>query len=274
MTQTLIIKLGGELFESDSLHATLRGIAALTVGDAPARVVLVHGGGPQATALQRRLGQEVKVVGGRRITDEAALEVMKMSLSALNADLCGGLIAAGARPVGLNGTSSRVIAGVKRPPRVISGCGPDPVDFGQVGDVVGVNVALLRLLLDAGYTPALACLAADERGAALNINGDVVANHVAEALEADHLILLTGIGGGLAAPPDPASRIPRLRADEAAQLIREGVIAGGMIPKIEASIEVLRRGRVGAIHILGPLRDDALPALLSGALDQGTTLTP
>src|SRR5690606_25739850 len=108
------------------------------------RVVVVHGGGPQATELQRSLGQAPRVVGGRRITDAEALDVMKMVVAGqLNVDLCAALVAAGVRPVGLHGASGPLIREVKRPPRVVSGAGPDPTDFGLVGDVEGFDLELL-----------------------------------------------------------------------------------------------------------------------------------
>ena len=259
--RTVVVKVGGELFQTGAVRALATDAAdAAGRGD---RVLFVHGGGPQATALQKQLGQEPKVVAGRRITDQAALDVMKMVVAGqLNVDLCAALLGAGARPVGLTGASSLAIEAVRRPPRVVSGGGPDPIDFGLVGDVVRFNADLLELLLGAGHIPVLACLGADPGGQVLNINADIIANQLAQTIEADHLVLVTGVGGVLRDLKDPASRIPRLTAADARAAIKDGTIQGGMIPKIEESLLVLNTGRVGNIHIVGDLaQGDLLRAL-------------
>ena len=261
--RVVVVKVGGEIFRSEALRAVAMDVAAASGRDD--RVFMVHGGGPQATALQKALGQEPKVVGGRRITDQATLDVMKMVVAGhLNVDLCAALLGAGARPVGLHGASSMAIEAVRRPPRVVTGGGPDPIDFGLVGDVVGFRLELLRLLAAQGYVPVLASLGADPGGQVLNINADIIANHLAQSLEADHLVLVTGVPGVLADVKDPGSRIPRLTAEEARAAIAAGTIQGGMIPKIEESLAVLETGRVGSIHIVGELA----PGDLLRALDQ------
>ncbi len=272
LSQLVVIKVGGELLRSPELAAITADATALARrGD---RVLVVHGGGPQATELQRALGQEPVVVAGRRITDEAALDVMKMAVAGkVNVDLCAALLAAGARPVGLHGASSRAIAATHRPPRVVSGGGPDPIDFGRVGDVTGFNEELLRTLLDAGYTPVLACLGADERGEVLNINADIVANYAAEALGADHLVIVTGAPGVMGDLDDPSSRIATMTAAEARAAVADGTVAGGMIPKIDESLRLLETGRVDRVHIVG----DLSPGDLVRALDEpgavGTALS-
>jgi acetylglutamate kinase len=269
----VVVKVGGNQFEPERLRTLASDLArAVARGD---RVVVIHGGGPQATALQRQLGQEPRVVAGRRITDAAALDVMKMVVGGqLNIDLCAALLGAGVRPVGLHGASSHAVKGTKRPPRVVSGGGPDAIDFGHVGDVVGVNHALLELLLAAGYVPVLACLAADEKGAVLNINADVVANQTAKALQADHLVLVTGAPGVLRDVADPASRLPVLTVAEARAAIAQGVVSGGMIPKLDESIAVLESGRVGSLHIVGDLGAGDLLRELDEPGSVGTALLP
>ena len=134
----ILVKLGGTLLDdAASRDALARQIAG--AGRAGARIVVVHGGGPQATELQTRLGLSPQIVAGRRVTDDATLEVMKMAVAgAVNVDLCAALTAAGARPVGLNGSSGAAIKAHRRPPRPIAGNGPDPVDMGNVGDVDGI----------------------------------------------------------------------------------------------------------------------------------------
>ncbi len=270
----ILIKIGGEIFQGDELAAVTADVAAAAAaGD---QVVMIHGGGPQATALQKQLGQVPNVVAGRRITDAATLDVMKMVVGGkLNADLCSALVAAGARPVGLNGSSSLVVQAVKRPPRVVTGAGPDPIDFGLVGDVTGVNGELLELLWAHGYIPVLACLAADARGQLLNVNADIVANQVGSRLKVDHLVLVTGAPGVLRDVADPTSRLPRLTLAEARAAIADGTITGGMIPKLEESMAVLGDGRDGIemVHIIGRIRPGDVLRAIAAPGEVGTTLT-
>jgi acetylglutamate kinase len=271
--KAIVIKVGGEIFKGPMLGVVCADVtAAVGRGD---RVVMIHGGGPQFSAMQKTLGQTPNIVGGRRITDEPALAVMKMVVGGqLNIDLCAALLKAGAQPVGLTGASSLAVSGRKRPPRVVSGSGGEPVDFGLVGDVTGINRELLELLLGAGYTPVLACLAADPTGLVLNINADGIANQVASELGAEHLVLVTSTPGVLRDVDDPGSRIARMTVAEARAAIREGVVSGGMIPKLDESIRVLKSGRVGSIHIIGEVAaGDVLRAIDEpGAI--GTALLP
>lgn len=272
---TTVIKLGGELMDAahtGELKAIAADIGALQQGGHS--VVVVHGGGPQATALQKRLGMEPKMVGGRRVTDEATLEVMKMAVAgAVNVDLCARLTAAGAKPVGLHGASSLTVRARKRPPTVVSGGGPDPVDFGFVGDVQGVNQELLGLLGRNGYVPVLACLGADEQGNTFNINADTVANQVAVALKADALLLITGTPGVLKDVKDPTSRIPVLTRAEGTAAIKDGTIAAGMIPKVEESFKSLDEG-VSQVIILGKLSVGELQRAVLEPGAVGTVLRP
>ena len=269
--QQVVVKIGGDIVGSSAVHAVAADLAQLA--SRGERVFLVHGGGPQATALQRTLGQEPKVVAGRRITDQAALDVMKMIVAGqLNVDLCAALVAARAKPVGLHGASSLVIEAVRRPPRVVSGGGPEPIDFGLVGDVVGFRRELLVLLADAGYIPVLACLGVDVNGQVLNINADIIANQLAQSLGADHLVLVTGTPGVLRDVDDPASRIAQLTPAEARAAVTEGIVRGGMIPKLEESLAVLDSGRVGSIHIVGELGPGDLLRAIYQPGSIGTTL--
>lgn len=271
----VLVKIGGEVFQGPELQAVVGDVARLAAsGD---RVVMIHGGGPQATALQKALGQTPNVVAGRRITDAATLDVMKMVVGGkLNMDLCAALVAAGARPVGLNGTSAQAVQAVKRPPRVVSGAGPEPIDFGLVGDVTGVNGALLDLLWGAGYLPVIACLAADAGGQVLNVNADIVANQVGRHLLVDHLVLVTSAPGVLRDVADPASRLPRLTLAEARAAIADGTVTGGMIPKLEESMAVLGDGVTGIkqVHILGKLGPGDILRALDAPGTLGTLLVP
>jgi acetylglutamate kinase len=252
VTECIIIKLGGEVVASPCMAAIAADVAELQKrGEF---VVLVHGGGPQATDLQKRLGQTPHIVAGRRITDAEALEVIKMVVAGkVNVDACAALLAAGARPVGLHGASSQVIKAQKRPPRVVTGAGPEPIDFGHVGDVTGIDAKLITLLSNAGYVPVIACLGADEQGHVFNINADSVANRLAVALDARSLVLVTDVPGVLRDVRDPSSRIPRLTVAEGRKAISDGIVKDGMIPKLEESFAALTEG-VRAVHIVGPLQ--------------------
>jgi acetylglutamate kinase len=247
----IVVKLGGEVLRGATLATVATDVATLVASGA--EVILVHGGGPQATELQKQLGHTPRQIAGRRVTDEAALDVMKMVVAGkLNVDLCAALIAAGARPVGLHGASARVVAAAKRPPRSYAGPGSELVDLGLVGDVTGLNQHLLDLLLGGGYTPVLACLGAGDRGEIYNINADVVANRVAVELAADGLFLVSDVPGVLLDVADPESRLPRITARESGDLVARGVVTKGMIAKLEESFAALAHG-VRRIHIVGRL---------------------
>lgn len=273
--QRVVVKLGGELLgpnRKDELAAIVADVKALV--DAGERVVLVHGGGPQTSALQRQLGQEPKMVGGRRVTDDAALDAMIMVVAGrMNVALVSALRSVGLSAVGLNGVSAHLVQCDKRPAKVVSGGGPDPVDFGHVGDVTGVNRAFIELLLDAGYTPAIACLGSDAAGRPYNINADTVANGVAIALEADRLLMLTSTPGVLKDKDDPTTRIATLTVEEGRAAIEDGTVQGGMIPKLEESFEALGKG-VGQIHILGHLGPGDLRRAVEAPGSVGTALLP
>jgi acetylglutamate kinase len=252
----IVVKLGGEVVRAntsplDTLSVVCGDLAALAASGQA--VIVIHGGGPQATDLQKRLGQSPRIVAGRRVTDQDTLDVMKMAVAGLvNVELCGALVAAGARPIGLHGASACAIRAHRRPPSVVAGGGPNPIDYGLVGDVDGINEDLFAQLTSLGYIPVVACLGADERGNVYNINADTVANKTATALHARALVLVTDVPGVLRDVKDPASRIPRLTAKEGRAAIESGVASRGMIPKLEESFGAIAAG-VGAVHIVGHL---------------------
>lgn len=270
MSAYVVIKLGGEVVSSATMAAVAADVAAMQARRE--RVVVVHGGGPQATELQKRLGQTPKIVAGRRITDAETLDVMKMVVAGkVNVDACAALLAAGARPVGLHGASALTVQAVKRPPRVVTGGGPDPVDFGHVGDVTGVNVDLLAQLSLAGYVPVVASLGADGEGNVYNINADVVANRVAIALDAKALVLVSDVPGVMRDLSDPSSRIPRLSVAEGKKAIADGVVTRGMIPKLEESFAAIAEG-VNAVHVVGRLERGQLALEVAQPGSVGTVL--
>jgi acetylglutamate kinase len=255
-----VVKLGGEVMQNavglramsgDIAHMTAQGIG----------VVVVHGGGPQADALTQQLGHTVRKVAGRRITDDGALEVVKMVYGGtINIEMLAVLRAAGARAVGLSGVDAGLITVTRRPPTLIR----DPqtgaeewVDFGHVGDVASLDVAVLDLLLNAGYVPVVASLAADTEGNIYNINADTVATALAKALDAEGLYLVTNVPGILRDPSDRFSLIPTCTASEAQALIENGTISGGMLPKVQNCLSALRGG-VKQVRILDGSKEESL----------------
>lgn len=272
MSGPVTIKVGGEVVQGPHMAAIAADIAEMVKGGTPA--VVVHGGGPQATDLQKRLGQTPTIIGGRRVTDEGTLEVMKMIVAGkVNVDLCSALVLAGAKPVGLHGASSLTVKAVRRPPKVVTGGGPDPVDFGFVGDVVGVNAELVDLLASRGYVPVVACLGADEKGAVYNINADAVANQLAIRLDARALVLVTDVPAVLRDVKDPSSRIGRMTVADGKRAIEEGIVTKGMIPKLEESFASIAEG-VRAVHIVGKLSRGDLAKAVAEPGSVGTVLVP
>jgi len=247
---TVVVKLGGDVLEEPA-----RGLVAGALGDALSecpRLAIVHGGGAQVTELSRRLGIEPRVVAGRRITDAETIEVLQMVIAGrLNLELGVALQARGVAAVGLH-AGSGVLLARRRPPRPISGAGPDPVDLGLVGDVVGFDLALLETLWAAGRVPVLSCLGLEPGGGAvLNLNADLVASQLATALGAQCLVAVTAVGGVRRDKDDPGSRLARLTVAEARAAIAAGHVQGGMIPKLEEAFVPLAAG-VRAVHIVGP----------------------
>jgi acetylglutamate kinase len=266
----IVVKIGGEVVGSGEAAVLAQDLKVLI--DDGARIAIVHGGGPQATELQKKLGLETVQIAGRRVTDAATLDVMKMVLAGkLNVDLVSTLQAAGVKAVGLHGASGLVVQAVRRPPRPYPNAGPDPVDLGFVGDVTGFNLALLETLWNAGYVPVIACLGADAQGQAFNINADLVGNQLAAALKAERLFLVTSTPGVLRDVKDPESRITRMSSAEATAAIKDGTVSGGMVPKLEEAFAVVAQG-VGAIHILGKLGKGDLVRAVREPGSVGTTL--
>jgi acetylglutamate kinase len=266
----VVIKLGGEVVASQYMSAIAADVAEMSARGE--RIVLVHGGGPQATDLQRRLGQTPTIIAGRRVTDGDALEVIKMAVAGkVNVDVCAALVAAGAKPVGLHGASALTIRATRRPPRVVSGGGPNPVDWGNVGDVTGVNRELLTLLAESGHVPVVACLGADDQGNVFNINADVVANQLAIAMNAKALVLVSDVTGVLRDVEDPHSRIARLTLEAGRSAIADGTVTRGMIPKLEESFASITSG-VRAVHIVGRLARGQLAREVADPGSVGTVL--
>ncbi len=271
MRDLVLVKIGGDVLLDETQRVGLgKNIRALR--DSGRQVVVLHGAGPQATELQNKLGIPVNKVGGRRITDAATLQVMKYAQAGLvSVDVVSTLTAAGVPALGVSGVSAGLVRAVRRPPRVVSGCGDKPVDFGLVGDVTAVNSALVQKLVELDLVPVISSLGADSTGQPYNINADVVAGAMAAPLGAEALVLVTAVGGIFRDLDDPSTRLGKLAESEARQAIVDGVIAGGMIPKVEESLKALHAG-VRSILIV----DVAEPTAIRDALDapgtQGTLL--
>lgn len=229
-----LIKVGGKIVEEEaSLRQLLDDFAAIE-----GRKVLVHGGGRSATRLAERLGIESRMVNGRRITDAETLKVVTMVYGGLvNKNIVAGLQARGVNALGLTGADMNVIRSLKRPVK--------DIDYGFVGDVEQVNATLLGDLIAQGVVPVMAPLTHDGQGCMLNTNADTIAGETAKALAALFDVTLVYCfekKGVLRDENDDDSVIPTINPAEFKQLVAEGVIQGGMIPKLENSFEALEAG--------------------------------
>ncbi len=267
-----VVKVGGDVLLDE---AERTGLAAnvKSLIDEGWRVVLLHGGGPQINRLQEKHGLVANKVGGRRITSAADLLVVKQAVAGeVNVDLTSELQRAGVAAFGCHGASGRLIQAVKRPPRIISGAGPDPINFGEVGDVTGINGGLLRGLLDLDLVPVIATLGIDEDGRIFNINADTTVVRIARELTADLLLLTTKVGAIFKDLADPESRIKTIDRARAVALIADGTIQGGMIPKVEEALSLLDAG-IGAIAIVGGANPKAFLAVARGTGEVGTRIS-
>ncbi len=246
-----VVKIGGELANDIQHLSKTVGAAVRTFLNEGHRVAVVHGGGPQASELSKRLGLETKQVGGQRITDAATLEVMKMTLAGqVSVSVAQAFRLAGVTALCTSGVSAGLVDATRRPPVLVTGGPATPVDFGLVGDVSTVNVTLFETLAAAGVVPVIGSLAGVAFGQVFTDTADTVATRVASALSAERLFLVSNVPGVLADKNDPRTRIARLTPAEARAQIAAGVIQGGMIPKVEESLAMLESG-IDAIHIVG-----------------------
>ena len=258
--RVFVVKLGGTVCQPGKFLDNLVDQVSLLyqLGIKP---VVVHGGGEQANALSERLGLKPNVFAGRRITDDATLEVVKMAFAGtVNTNLVAAFRKVGTPAVGLSGIDGAAITARKRPPQSVS----DPatgqtrdIDFGHVGDIVDVSVTLLQHLLDGGYIPVICSLAADAAGSVFNVNADTLATRVALALQAAKYFLVTNVDGVLRDPRDPATLQSYLDLEQLDELIRSGAVSGGMLPKLAACTDALRGG-VARVHIINGTVPDAL----------------
>ena len=254
----LVIKYGGHAMEDDELKDSFAQDVTLLkyVGMNP---VIVHGGGPQIDAALLKAGIEPRFVRGLRVTDAATMSVVEMVLvGKINKEIVTLLNRHGGNAVGLSGKDGELVVARKRRTQ----------DLGFVGEVVGVNARVVDSL--AGFIPVIAPVAADADGVTYNINADVVAGKVAEALRAEKLILLTDVEG---VRSRDGALIDTLPADAATELIRDGTISGGMIPKVECCLEAIRGGVKQAHVIDGRVRHAVLLEVLTSR-GVGTEILP
>ncbi len=237
--KTVVIKYGGNAMVSEELKsAVMEDIVLLsTVG---IQVVLVHGGGPEINAMLKKIGKESRFIGGLRYTDRETMDVVEMVLAGkVNKSLVQQLEAHGGRAIGLCGLDGGMIKAVKH----------TAADLGFVGDITQVDVTLIRNSLEHGTIPVVATIAAGETGDTYNINADTAASQIAAALGAEKLVLMTDVRGLLRDKDDEESLISVVQVSEVNHLKKQGIISGGMIPKIECCVEAVRRG-VKRTHII------------------------
>ncbi|HEV8187183.1 MAG TPA: acetylglutamate kinase [Pyrinomonadaceae bacterium] len=258
--QTFVVKLSGKVTEN---HGNLNSLAEelALLHQVGIRICVVHGGGKQLSDLANKLGIEQTIIEGRRVTDDATLEMAKMIFAGkINTDILAALRHRGIEAVGLSGVDGNIVHAERRPPKEIlnreTGV-KDKVDFGHVGDVVQINARLLTVLLDHGYLPVISSLGADDEGMVFNINADTIASEIAVQLQAEKLILLSDVDGIYLTAGDPDTKVSRVTATEAGELISSGAASGGMIPKLQSIIVLLERG-VHSAHIISGTKRNAL----------------
>lgn len=255
--KTIVIKYGGNAMVSDELkEKVMQDIALMKyVGIRP---VIVHGGGPEITGFLKKVGKQSSFVAGLRVTDEETVEIAEMVLDGkVNSEIVNLLNHRGVRAVGLSGKDAGLIEARKKLATVYDGDTSKKVDIGYVGEVANVNTDLLEDLLDQDYVPIIAPIGVGKNGESYNINADYVAAEIAGALQAEKLLLLTDIEGIYKDFNDKSTFISTLHLPEAREYIKEGIIAGGMIPKVEACLTALEQG-AGKTHIIDGRLDHSI----------------
>jgi acetylglutamate kinase len=245
--KTFVVKAGGGVFADPSaVRGLIEQIAILHYFGV--RVVFVHGGGPQLTEITEALGVPTRMVQGRRVTDQKAIDATSMVLNGLiNTKLLALCREMNIDAVGISGVDAGLIRAHKRPPVKLEG--GETVDYGFVGDIDGIDTTVIMKLLDNGLMPVISPLSADENGTLLNINADTVAAAIGAALSAEKLMLCTGAPGILERVDDPSSIISYTDLNGLRRLREEKKIIDGMLPKAKA-IEDAIRGGVRRVHVM------------------------
>ena len=250
----VVVKYGGNAMTSEELkNAVMSDMVLLSL--VGIKTVLVHGGGPEISEMLKRVGIASRFVGGLRYTDAETAEIVRMVLAGkINKALVSLLESHGGRALGLCGSDGGMLKVKKL---------ETEEDLGFVGEITGVNVAPITDALDKGYIPVIATVATDRDGQVYNINADTAAAQIAAALGAESLILMTDIRGLLRDKDDESTLIPEVQVSEVPSLIRQGIISGGMIPKIECCVEAVRRGVAKTFIIDGRIPHAILIEILS-----------
>ena len=227
----VVVKYGGNAMVNEELkQQVMEDIVLLSL--VGVKVVLVHGGGPEINSMMDKLGKKAEFVDGLRVTDKETVDIVQMVLAGkVNKTLVNLLEMKGGNAIGLSGMDARLIEAE-----------PKDARLGYVGTVTNINTLPITDLLASGYIPVVSTLGCDREGNIYNINGDTAAAFIAGALGAERLIMMTDIAGVLRDKDDPSTLIPEITLDEAAKLYDEGVISGGMIPKVDCCIEAIHRG--------------------------------
>lgn len=250
----VVVKYGGNAMTSEELkNAVMSDMVLLSL--VGIKTVLVHGGGPEISEMLKRVGIASRFVGGLRYTDAETAEIVRMVLAGkINKALVSLLESHGGRALGLCGSDGGMLKVKKL---------ETEEDLGFVGEITGVNVAPITDALDKGYIPVIATVATDRDGQVYNINADTATAQIAAALGAESLILMTDIRGLLRDKDDESTLIPEVQVSEVPSLIRQGIISGGMIPKIECCVEAVRRGVAKTFIIDGRIPHAILIEILS-----------
>ena len=248
----VVIKYGGNAMINEQLkEQVMEDIALLwLIG---VKVVLVHGGGPEINDLMDRLGKKPEFVNGLRVTDKETVDIVQMVLAGkVNKTLVNLIEMKGGKAMGISGMDGRLIEATVKDERL-----------GYVGKITKVNIDPVMDLLEKGYIPVVSTLGCDKNGNAYNINGDTAAAFIAGALGAERLFMMTDVAGLLRDKDDPSTLISEITIDEAEQLGREGIISGGMIPKVDCCIEAIHRGVRNVIIMDGRVPHSILMELLT-----------
>ncbi len=259
--KVVVVKYGGNAMINEQLkQQVMEDIVLLwLIG---VRVVLVHGGGPEINDLMDRLGKKPVFVDGLRVTDKETMDIVQMVLAGkVNKTLVNLLEMKGGKAVGLSGMDGRLLQCVVKDERL-----------GFVGEIQKVHINPVTDLLDRGYIPVISTVGCDKSGNAYNINGDTAAAYISGALQAERLILMTDIAGVLRDKNDPSTLIPRIELDELPSLYQDGIISGGMIPKVECCATALSRGVHNVTIMDGRVPHSILMELLTDE-GAGTMLT-
>ncbi len=250
--KTVVVKYGGNAMINEDLKLQVMEDIVLLwlIG---IKVVLVHGGGPEISEMMSKLGKKPEFVDGLRVTDKETVDIVQMVLAGkVNKTLVNLIEKKGGKAVGISGMDGQLIKAEIKDERL-----------GFVGNITKINIGAVTDLLNMGYIPVVSTLGCDNDGNAYNINGDTAAAHIAGALEAERLIMMTDIAGILKDKDDPKTLIPEITVSEAKQLYADGVISGGMIPKVECCVEAIKKGVKNVIIMDGRVPHSILMELLT-----------